>query len=642
MNEEYAKNKEGKRMADYGIIDADEQNKLLHDMRNALIQKSGLREDQVAIVYGYSDVDGKLRDDPPIGERLQVTLDNGLVFYSKFDFIEGGFETADQHLAEYTGMKKTYTDRNTMLNDVTKIANQLSGLQTETLGQNIITEIRNLKMRMDDERKNSLIDAMNGNEEFHKRFDNFRVPVGFDQKIVKYFQKWHSEEACLDVLAGDPEIAEKYNAWKKDVNQKYEDILRMPGDTPEKKVSKIRECGYLMQDLHTPTPYMSREDELENLEDSVFEDQDYTAYQKYAVDQVVKMHNVIGCQVLEEECVNQSVINTDDIHKITNPLINSLLHDVSEKTMPYTHDEVQKNFDKFRIQGLEAIHYLTENYNDNPALHDCDYFDLVQLTFRSENDPENRFQQMRIPAPLIHNFPEAMAGAVKYAQSEEEFMRAHLCTSYDFQNYFVQNYGDNTFEISPAYRSLGQCTSRDQIHALWSKQVGNYSYSENKGVERAEIEESEITIEDPEAEALSMDRADRKQSNLNLHTEQQIIDDGNTKQQASPEQERQTEEAIQNRRRIGSFAYVDLPHSETSMVTDRLNGKYKELLITCAEGKSEFYGNGSIIKSLDHRFPGGEITMKDGRAVSWKSMNAPVDKVKNYVMARERAKEQER
>ena len=221
MNEEYAKNKEGKRIADYGIIDADEQNKLLHDMRNALIQKSGLREDQVAIVYGYSDVDGKLRDDPPIGERLQVTLDNGLVFYSKFDFIEGGFETADQHLAEYTGMKKTYTDRNTMLNDVTKIANQLSGLQTETLGQNIITEIRNLKIRMDDERKNSLIDAMNENEEFHKRFDNFRVPVGFDQKIVKYFQKWHSEEACLDVLAGDPEIAEKYNAWKKDVSEPH-------------------------------------------------------------------------------------------------------------------------------------------------------------------------------------------------------------------------------------------------------------------------------------------------------------------------------------------------------------------------------------------------------------------------------------
>ena len=53
------------------------------------------------------------------------------------------------------------------------------------------------------------------------------------------------------------------------------------------------------------------------------------------------------------------------------------------------------------------------------------------------------------------------------------------------------------------------------------------------------------------------------------------------------------------------YIQLDLPHSKTSTVTDRLYGKYDNLLITSGDGETNFYGTTEIIQMLNERFPGG-------------------------------------
>ena len=74
------------------------------------------------------------------------------------------------------------------------------------------------------------------------------------------------------------------------------------------------------------------------------------------------------------------------------------------------------------------------------------------------------------------------------------------------------------------------------------------------------------------------------------------------------EQEAQAEEAIE---KLGDltekrdYISMDLPHSKTSTITDRLYGKYDNLLITSADGETNFFGITDIIKMLNEKFPGG-------------------------------------
>ena len=74
------------------------------------------------------------------------------------------------------------------------------------------------------------------------------------------------------------------------------------------------------------------------------------------------------------------------------------------------------------------------------------------------------------------------------------------------------------------------------------------------------------------------------------------------------EQEEQAQEAVEKLGKIeGKREYIqlDLPHSKTSTVTDRLYGKYDNLLITSEDGETNFYGTTEIIKMLNEKFPGG-------------------------------------
>lgn len=77
----------------------------------------------------------------------------------------------------------------------------------------------------------------------------------------------------------------------------------------------------------------------------------------------------------------------------------------------------------------------------------------------------------------------------------------------------------------------------------------------------------------------------------------------------SIEQEAEAEEAIKALGEIdGKQEYIlvdNLPHSKTSTITDRLYGKYENLLITSTDGETNFYGTTEIIKVLNEKFPGG-------------------------------------
>ena len=74
------------------------------------------------------------------------------------------------------------------------------------------------------------------------------------------------------------------------------------------------------------------------------------------------------------------------------------------------------------------------------------------------------------------------------------------------------------------------------------------------------------------------------------------------------EQEAQAQEAVESLGEISEkreYIQLDLPHSKTSTVTDRLYGKYDNLLITSADGETNFYGTTEIIQMLNEKFPGG-------------------------------------
>lgn len=74
------------------------------------------------------------------------------------------------------------------------------------------------------------------------------------------------------------------------------------------------------------------------------------------------------------------------------------------------------------------------------------------------------------------------------------------------------------------------------------------------------------------------------------------------------EQEAQAKEAVEKLGEIEekrAYIHMDLPHSKTSTVTDRLYGKYDNLLVTSADGETNFFGTTEVINALNEHFPGG-------------------------------------
>jgi|SRR3989344_3491769 len=107
------------------------------------------------------------------------------------------------------------------------------------------------------------------------------------------------------------------------------------------------------------------------------------------------------------------------------------------------------------------------------------------------------------------------------------------------------------------------------------------------------------------------------------------------------EQEKQAEEAIKQLETAcdGLLTIVYLAHSKSATVTDRLFGKYKNLLIISDDGEVNFFGDGKLCQNLQKEFEGswsggsglGEI----GENAYWGMSNVEnkdvIEQIKNYI-----------
>lgn len=104
------------------------------------------------------------------------------------------------------------------------------------------------------------------------------------------------------------------------------------------------------------------------------------------------------------------------------------------------------------------------------------------------------------------------------------------------------------------------------------------------------------------------------------------------------EEEAQAEEAIKELGELKekrNYISIDLPRSKTSTVTDRLYGKYDNLLITSEDGETNFFGKTEIIKMLSERFPngwsGGSLDQGSGHWGGYADQNAIKAEVQNTI-----------
>lgn len=70
------------------------------------------------------------------------------------------------------------------------------------------------------------------------------------------------------------------------------------------------------------------------------------------------------------------------------------------------------------------------------------------------------------------------------------------------------------------------------------------------------------------------------------------------------EQENQAVKALDNIQHKPGYDVVQLPHSKCTTVTDRLYGRYENLLIVCGDGELDFYGKGDVCRQLHNELGG--------------------------------------
>ncbi|MEI7621281.1 MAG: hypothetical protein WCJ51_01980 [Candidatus Moraniibacteriota bacterium] len=75
-------------------------------------------------------------------------------------------------------------------------------------------------------------------------------------------------------------------------------------------------------------------------------------------------------------------------------------------------------------------------------------------------------------------------------------------------------------------------------------------------------------------------------------------------QGVTPEMEAEAERAIAQAEVIGKLTIVEMAHSKTATVADRLYGKADQLLILSEDGEANFFGNGAVCSELDKKFGG--------------------------------------
>ncbi|KKT92230.1 MAG: hypothetical protein UW92_C0004G0013 [Candidatus Jorgensenbacteria bacterium GW2011_GWA2_45_13] len=93
-----------------------------------------------------------------------------------------------------------------------------------------------------------------------------------------------------------------------------------------------------------------------------------------------------------------------------------------------------------------------------------------------------------------------------------------------------------------------------------------------------------------------------------------------TAQGITPEQEREAERAIAAYEVSGRLTIVHMAHSKCATVTDRLFGKYDQLLILSSDGEVNFFGDGALCVELKEKFQGwngGSGLGKKGENAYW-------------------------
>ncbi len=93
-----------------------------------------------------------------------------------------------------------------------------------------------------------------------------------------------------------------------------------------------------------------------------------------------------------------------------------------------------------------------------------------------------------------------------------------------------------------------------------------------------------------------------------------------TAQGITPEQEREAERAIAAREGSGRLTVIRMAHSKCATVTDRLFGKYDQLLILSSDGEVNFFGDGALCAELKEKFQGwngGSGLGKKGGSAYW-------------------------
>ena len=72
----------------------------------------------------------------------------------------------------------------------------------------------------------------------------------------------------------------------------------------------------------------------------------------------------------------------------------------------------------------------------------------------------------------------------------------------------------------------------------------------------------------------------------------------------TPEQESEAERAIASAEVTGRLTVVHLAHSKCATITDRLFGRYDQLIVLSDDGEANLYGDGALCANLKEKFGG--------------------------------------
>ncbi|MBI5004431.1 hypothetical protein HZC00_05060 [Candidatus Kaiserbacteria bacterium] len=104
----------------------------------------------------------------------------------------------------------------------------------------------------------------------------------------------------------------------------------------------------------------------------------------------------------------------------------------------------------------------------------------------------------------------------------------------------------------------------------------------------------------------------------------------------TPEQESEAERAIASTEVDGRLKVVHLAHSKCATITDRLFGRYDQLLVLSGDGEANFYGDGALCAVLKEKFAGwtgGSGLGQEGGNAFWGG-NPPHAEVEKFLRER--------